>query len=211
MKFINFILITLIILLVIVSLRLYQDNLEMRRAHPATSDFAVQPDIYIENAQRDLNRHFYKTSQKDIAKAIKSMRLLENDLDSISKLAVENAIEDLEIVELQIQTNQTDQELINKVFSNTLNSLAYVQLRVSEQLAEDGATEEARYALKYAIEHLKNAMRFSDEEKQKVEREVYLTIDSIIDNDLLLENELRSTVDALLLEMDTTVLKTLKQ
>lgn len=210
MKFANFILVTLLILLVILSLKLYQENIEMRKAHPSTSDFAVQPDIYIENAQRDLNKHFYKTSQRDIAKAINSMRLIEIDLDSISTAAVEKAIENLEIVELQIENREMDQELINKVFSDALNSLAYAQLRVSEQLVGEGSTEEARYALKYAIEHLKNAMRFSTKEKKEIEIQVYRAIDSIIENDLMHESILKSTVDKLLLEMDTTILKTLK-
>lgn len=207
MRFVNFIFATLFIFLIFLSLRLYKENVDMRKSHPVVSDYAVQPDMYIENAQRDLKRNFYKTSFKDIEKAIQSMRLIETDLDSISKIAVEDAIKDLEGIESAVKEDKAEQDAINRAFSKALNSLAYAQLRVSEQLAEAGSTEEAIYALQYAISHLKNAMKYSYGPEKEIEREIYTAIDSLIENGYVHKNALKSTIDALLVEMDTTVLK----
>ena len=192
---------------VIFAAKLYKDNLEMRKQNPVTTNYAVRPDIFIESANRDIRRHYFKTSLKDIEKAIAAMRLIQRDMDEVSQQAIQTAISDLEILEGQLQEKVVDHDYIAQVFTYCLNSLAYAQMRVSESYCEKGEMKEAKYALKYAMEHLHNATRYSDEMERKIEQQVYITIDSLIDNKVTDQEFLQQSVQALLLEMDTTVMR----
>ncbi len=207
MKPFNFVLIILVLFLSVVCAKLYLDSIQNRRENPSTTNFALKPDTFLENANRDLKRHYFKTSHRNIQKAIAAMRMIQKDFDEVSIAAIEVAIADLELLEEQLAKDMIDPKLMSEVFMYALNSLAYAQMRVSEELCEKGDRKAAKYALKYALEHLHNASRFSDNFELEIEREVYRTIDSLIKNDLIETEILRASVNPLLVEMDTTILK----
>ncbi|MDH5608991.1 MAG: hypothetical protein OEY56_05890 [Cyclobacteriaceae bacterium] len=206
MKLPGFVFLTFLAFISVWGFRMYQESLKERKEHPTISDYATRPDQFLENAYRDLKKHYFKTVLHDIDKAIESMRLIEMDLDKISEDALELAIKDLENIEMEIEKNIIDQEHINHAFTKAMNSLAYAQLRVSETLVEKGEEEHAKQALQFAIEHLQNATKFSDLYELEIEKHIYNSIDSLIENNILDKEALNATVDALLLEMDTTIL-----
>ena len=207
MKYFNFVLVTLIMLLVVLSLRLHMDNIETRKENPITTDYATRPDTYLESANRDIKRHYFKTSQRGIDKAITAMRLIEGEVDEKSVEAINYAIEELLLIKAEIAQDVVDHEHLKEGFTYALNALAYTQMRASEDFCNRGENVMARDALIYAMDHLHNAMRFSDFEETQLELTAFNTIDSLINNDLIHKQALQASLRPLIYVMDSIILQ----
>jgi phage-related protein len=192
--------------MIVISVKLYQDNVQMRKENPLTTNYAVRPDEFLVSAHRDIKRHYYKTSVKRITRAIKAIKHVGNSVDDKSTQTLESAVEELRAVEDEMNNYIIDHEHIRIAFANTLNALAYAQLRMAERFIETGEPDKARMALEYALKHLDNAMRFLYKDEADIEKEIYLAIDTIVAAGYLEEETLINTIDMLLAEMDTTLL-----
>lgn len=172
------------------------------REHPAITELAVTPDLMIRNASHYLKEHQRKTAISCIEKAIKSMRLIEVDADSLSDIAIEKAIRDLEEVENELQHHELNRPHITHAFFNALNSLAAAQIRISEHYQQSGKNGIAHVSLEYATDHLHNAIQYARSNQRKLEVELYNRLDSLIESPEATNEEIIAELDNILLQVD---------
>lgn len=174
--------------------------------HPALNEASLKTDYLLKYAKEDLSKHYFETSLYHIESAIEVMKLMERDTDSEADKAIEMAIKDLRDIENRVTDQDLSEKEINFVFAKALNSVAYAHLRLSEGFSERGEHEEAANALKLSINHLENAMLFSTGKYKKLEYNVFVKIDSLIQ----LEQEdpvlFLSMVKDVVQEVDTALL-----
>ncbi|MEQ9405639.1 MAG: hypothetical protein RIM99_18765 [Cyclobacteriaceae bacterium] len=170
--------------------------------HPSLSVEAERPDIYLRNAAHYAFEHDYDRSLYHLDKAIEAIRKIESDVDLQSVELLDGAISRLQNVREKFIADSTMTGDMYSEFEFSLNALAHAELRVSEMYAETNHREFATMALKHARLHLKNAIWFGDESFQQVENNVFLEIDSLIQNDALSPVELTSKIDRIIIELD---------
>lgn len=170
--------------------------------NPNLTDLATEPDLLMSTADRTLQDHKSKTAIKFLEDAIKMMKLLEEDGDSISTGAIEVAISDLEIVEGHIKAEDINEDLMYEAFADAMNSLAFASLRVSEQFIREGKKEEARITINYAMDHLQNSIRFAKGQQKEDEIRIASHLQRLIDDHL--ESDI-SQIDRVMAEIDSVV------
>ncbi len=175
---------------------------ERKLENPNLTDLATEPDLLMNTADRTLQDHKSLTAIKFLEDAIKMMKILEKDGDSISTQAIEVAIYDLEVVEGHIKAEDINEDLMYEAFADAMNSLAFASLRVSEQFIREGKNEEARVTINHAMDHLQNSIRFAKgkqkEDEIKIAGHLQRLIDDHLDNDI-------SQIDKVMAEIDSVV------
>ena len=170
--------------------------------NPQLSDLAIEPDLLMSTADRNLQDHKSLTAIDFLDNAIKTMKLLEKDGDSVSTSAIEVAILDLEVVEKHIKAEDINNDLMYEAFADAMNSLAFASLRVSEQFIKEGRTEEAKVTINHAMDHLQNSIRFARGQQKEDEIRIAAHLQQIIENHL--ENDI-SRIDMVMAEIDSVV------
>lgn len=173
--------------------------------HPTLNDQAVNPDLYLQNA-----RYYGKGIETDrslhhLERAMTSIKQIEQDMDLMSSEKVEKALLKLEGVYEEISHDSLNMEDLNEAFRYTLNTLALAELRVSERYAEGNHMKLSLVALKYAQLHLKNAIRYADQNSVAYEKDLFLQVDSILNEEigpsLLVAERINHVID----EIDPTL------
>lgn len=175
---------------------------DLKMENPNLTDLATEPDLLMNTADRTLQDHKSLTAIKFLEDAIKMMKLLEKDGDSISTEAIEIAIGDLEVVEGHIKAEDINDDLMYEAFADAMNSLAFASLRVSEQFIREGKKEEARVTINHAMDHLQNSIRFARGQQKEDEIRIASHLQSLIDQHL--ENDI-SQIDIVMAEIDSVV------
>ncbi|MEQ9008086.1 MAG: hypothetical protein RLP12_09400, partial [Ekhidna sp.] len=134
--------------------------------------------------------------------AIKMMKLLEKDGDSISTNAIEIAIYDLEIVEKHIKAEDINDDLMYEAFADAMNSLAFASVRISEQFIREGKKEEARITIHHAMDHLQNSIKFARGQQKADDIRIASHLQKLIDQHL--ENDI-SEIDLVMAEIDSLI------
>lgn len=183
----------------------FQKNYEFN--NPTTSELAIRPDYMILNATHYFKEHQILTSIDFINKAINAMRIIESELDAESIEALEEAIEDLNLLKRKFENENLDGEHMKHAFFNALNSLAFAQIRISENYHAKGAIEKSSDALAYAMNHIENAMKFAEDEDMVMEHHLYNAIDSLRNIKSISNDQLIRELDQLMAEMDDVMLK----
>ena len=98
---------------------------DKKMENPNLTDLATEPDFLMNTADRTLQDHKSQTAIKFLEDAIRMMKLLEKDGDSISISAIEVAIHDLEVVEEHIKAEDINEDLMYEAFADAMNSLAF--------------------------------------------------------------------------------------
>ncbi|MDH5609760.1 MAG: hypothetical protein OEY56_09775 [Cyclobacteriaceae bacterium] len=206
MKNYNFLFFLFFMLIILATLRYTYNDKKRKEEHPMINETATQPDHLISNAIHYFREHQRHTTMEFIEKAILSMKLIEKDADSISNLAIEKAISDLKVVDQEFRDKSIDRDHMQHAFLNALNSLALAQLRVSESYRLNGENENSVYALKYAMNHIQNAMRYANENEMVVEEKLYTAIDTLLENDEMSDNEMIDMLEKIIQELDRVVI-----
>lgn len=180
-------------------------DLGVMKKHPTMNELAMEPDHMMFNATHYIREHLQLTSTEYLDRAIKAMRLIENDGDSLSNSAIEKAIVDLEAVQTEIKDKRFDPDHMSHAFVKALNSLALAQLRISEAYELSGNLNNARFAMQYALHHLQNAIHFAKGDEREMETRLFAAIDGLIANDSITEAELISELDYVIAELDMTI------
>lgn len=175
---------------------------DAKMENPNLTDLATEPDLLMNTADRTLQDHKSQTAIGFLDDAIKMMKLLEKDGDSISTQAIEVAIYDLEVVEGHIKAEDIDNDLMYEAFADAMNSLAFASLRISEQFIREGKKEEARVTINHAMEHLQNSIRFARGDQKESEIKIASHLQRLIDEHL--ENDI-SEIDIVMAEIDSVV------
>ncbi len=193
----------LFVAIIITSLVTYftiQRNIKLK--NPQLSDLATDPDLFMSNADRNLQDHKSLTAIDFLEDAIETMKLLEQNGDTVSIAAIEVAIQDLEIVETHIKAEDINNDLMYKAFADAMNSLAYASLRVSEQFIREGRMEEAKITITHAMDHLQNSIHFARGQQKDDGIKIAGHLQRIIKNHL--ENDI-SKIDVVMVEIDSVV------
>lgn len=175
---------------------------DLKMENPNLSDLATEPDLLMNTADRTLQDHKSLTAIKFLEDAIKMMKLLEKDGDSVSTEAIEVAIKDLEVVEGHIKEEDINDDLMYEAFADAMNSLAFASLRVSEQFIREGKKEEARVTINHAMDHLQNSIRFARGQQKEDEIKIASHLQKLIDEHLV--NDI-SQIDLVMSEIDSVV------
>ncbi len=170
--------------------------------NPQLSDLAIEPDLLMSTADRNFQDHKSLTAIDFLENAIKTMKLLEKDGDSVSTGAIEVAIRDLEVVEDHIKAEDINNDLMYEAFADAMNSLAFASLRVSEQFIKEGRMEEAKVTINHAMDHLQNSIRFARGQQKEDEIRIAAHLQQIIENHL--ESDI-SRIDMVMAEIDSVV------
>ncbi len=167
----------------------------------------LKTDFYLDNSKVYLLREYdYERSHKQLAKAIESMRELEKDLDKESKFIIETSIKDLNKVLKEIESKELSKADLNAAYAMALDALTYAEIKITEHLLEENSSKDAIIALKYGMVHLRNALKYSDDEKLKnFEMHIYEELDSLIANKSIDHDEMKKKLDHLLEELDYIV------
>ncbi|MEP5612609.1 MAG: hypothetical protein ABJP45_10185 [Cyclobacteriaceae bacterium] len=175
---------------------------EKNEEHPQISELAIEPDLLINSASRNLHDHKRLASIEFLEDAIAMMKLLEKDGDEVSFKAIEVAIHDLEVVEGHIKADDVNDDMMYEAFADAMNSLAFASLRVSEELIRQGKEEEADKTLHYAMEHLQNSIKYARGDQKEEEIKLAHRLKEIIDQHL--QSDL-SVIDEVMTEIDSVV------
>lgn len=180
----------------------YKLERDRKLKNPSITDLAVEPDVLMSTADRTFHDKKEQAAIKFLDDAIETMRLLENDGDSISNAAIELAIHDLEIVEEHIKSDDINDDFMYEAFADAMNSMAFASLRISENFLRDGKNEEAKVTIKFAMDHLQNSIFFARGEQKEDEIKIAGHLQRIIKNHL--ENDI-SEIDLVMAEIDSVI------
>ncbi len=150
------------------------------RKHPGTTDINLETDLHLSNSRLYIREHSIERSLYHLNSAIHSIELIEDFSDSLSVAEMEEALTDLKTVRAEIEKGIVNYEHINHAFIVALNSVATAQLRLSERYLLEGDAEDAGYAIKYANEHIHNALKYANDKELEEELQAYRHIDSLV-------------------------------
>jgi hypothetical protein len=167
------------------------------------SSQAVDPDLHFRNSRAYVKDHSYDRSMDHLDEAIEAIREIEGDLDEESRILLEEAVADLEIVRKELAGDSLRLEDMNVAYSEALNALTEVEVKVTKALLQDDRGDEARLALKYGMYHLKNTLKFTQGKKKDYEIHIYEEIDSLLENKSLSHDEMMRKLDHIIEELDS--------
>lgn len=139
---------------------------------------AIAPDKHLSSARSAIDQHSYAKSVVEIETAVQKMLKIEVFADSISKKHLDEAIEDLRILESHIKQDSFDLKELNLVFAECVNSLAFTYLKIAQDNLIHGKDLDALESMRVVISHLHTSMNFLN--KETIEEETYI-VDRIIE------------------------------
>ena len=154
------------------------------RIHPGTTDLTLTTDLHLNNSRLYIREQSIERSLYHLNSAIHSIELIEEFSDSVSVVELESALQDLKGVRKEIEKGIVNYTHINHAFIIALNSVATAQLRLSEKYLLEGDSKDAGYAIKYANEHIHNALKYANDGEIQDELKAYRHIDSLVHSKL---------------------------
>ncbi len=133
---------------------------------------AKMPKIHLMLVEKALTKHNMNESYDEVNLAIKSMTEVEQYTDSIANLYIDKAINELVLLRREILKDTVYLEDFNHAFYETLNAMAYANLRLSELEIEKGNLSSAQRFVKTSFVYLKKSLKYSDESKVNKEEKV---------------------------------------
>ncbi len=159
-------------------------ELAEEREKPGTTELSLETDIHLNNSKLYIKEKSIERSLYHLNSAIHSIELIEEFVDSVSIDELEYALWDLKNVRTEIEKGVIENQHINHAFILALNTVAAAQLRLSEKYLLNGESKEAGYAVKYANEHIHNALKYANDGEIKDELRAYRHIDSLVHSKL---------------------------
>ncbi|MEQ8472588.1 MAG: hypothetical protein RIC35_15460 [Marinoscillum sp.] len=169
--------------------------------HPTLNETATDPDLYLRNVAYYSKEQTPDRCLYHLDKAITSIKYIESDMDVNTSNKVDEALTKLEMIYQEIAHNALSKEDLSEAFQYTLNTLALAELRVSERYAEGNHMDLSMIALKYAQLHIKNALQYTGQKNLKFEQEMFLQVDSILNNQTEPSVLVAEHIDELIREM----------
>ncbi|WP_109832252.1 hypothetical protein [Reichenbachiella versicolor] len=136
-----------------------------------TLERAVAPIEHLTNAHHAIEKERFQEGYKEIEKAIFGMKIIEKNADSTAMKFVDEAIEDLKLVEIEIKNDSVIMDDLNHAFFNALNSIAYANLRISENRLEHGQKFKAMNLLSISFREMLSSLEYATTSTQKKHEE----------------------------------------
>jgi hypothetical protein len=194
----KYILTLIIVMGALYSIRFFKSN----KPVPLTGQ-AVDPDLLLSNSRTYVKEHAYGRSIENLDMAINAIRNIEGDLDEESTELLEEAVMDLEVIKLELQGDSLNLDDLNVSYSEALNSLTEIELKVTKALIETDHGDEAMVALKYGMMHLKNTLKYTQGAKKDYEIHVYEELDSLLENKSISHDEMIVKLNHIIRELDS--------
>ncbi|MEQ8546678.1 MAG: hypothetical protein RIC03_02155 [Cyclobacteriaceae bacterium] len=169
------------------------------------SSKAIIPDLLLNNTSVYYHEHAIDRSLSQLDQTIEAINNIEADLDPESKRILDLSIADLREVRKEIVKDSVDSKHLDAAFSKVLNALTLTELRVSEALIETNHGKEAKVALKYAMYHLSNSLKYTTGKKKDYEIHIYNELDSLMENGHLTHDQMIAKLEIMIAELDSLI------
>lgn len=163
---------------------------------------AVKPDIYLLNSKLYVVSDSPDWGMKSLVKAIQLIEGFRHQYDENSQVHIDKAMDDLTMIREDLHNGYVNLRELNNAYVQTLNALTYAQIREAEIYVQEDKMEEAKKALKYAMVHIQNALKFSEGEKKEYEIIIYSEMDSIVENSSLTKDQIFIKLEHMLDELE---------
>jgi hypothetical protein len=145
---------------------------DMQHHGELTIERAMEPVRHLSDARHSIVNDDFNRAVYELDEAIMEMRIIEQYADSSSVAHIEQAIEDLEIVEMEIKSDSLVLLDLNKAFFNALNSIAFACMTISENNLDQGEKYKAMRFMNATFAEMIASLKFvnSQEVKEKEEK-----------------------------------------
>jgi len=148
-----------------------------------TIERALEPVRHLSDARHYIRNHEYHLARKELDESIMEMRIIEQYSDSASVAHIEKAIEDLQVVEVEMQSDSLVIDDLNRAFFNALNSIAHACMTISESKLDEGEHYKAMRFMNATFTEMIASLRYvSDEDLKHKEEKVIEHVREILIN-----------------------------
>jgi hypothetical protein len=106
------------------------------------------------------------------------------------------------LIKLELLGDSLSLEDLNISYSEALNALTEIELKVTKALIETDHGTEAMVALRYGMMHLKNTLKYTQGAKKDYEIHIYEEIDSLLESDVP-HDEMLAKLNFIIAELDS--------
>ncbi|MFY0627892.1 MAG: hypothetical protein JXR07_16455 [Reichenbachiella sp.] len=145
-----------------------------------TIERAMSPVLHLSNARQFILDSDIHESIREIDHAIMDMKIIEQYADSIAVIHIERAIEDLELVEVEIQNDSVIVSDLNNAYFNAINSIAFANLTIAESSLEKGEKYKAMRFMNATFSEMVGSLKYADDNTRQKENEVINEIKGIL-------------------------------
>jgi G3E family GTPase len=163
--------------------------------HITLNELSTLPDGELLNVIYYLERNEVSRSAIHLEAAIDIITLIKQDVDLATSHKLDKTTDDLKVLAANIRAHSATREQIDDAIAQTLNTLAFAQLRIFETYAEVNRFDEAFLALTYAHTHMENLLDFSDSITHENTNLMIQKLNNVITNETLSNVEIITEVD----------------
>ena len=193
---------SVVILAVLFSI-LFLINHYIKSSEPVTliSD-STKPDIFLLNSKLYLVENSPDRGYSNLQNAINLIETMRSEYDEESQVHIDLAMEGLREISSDLENKKVYMHDLNEAYVLALNALTYAQIREAEIYVQKGEMGKAKEALKYAMAHIQNALKFSEGSKKEYEIQIYSEMNSIIEDESLTKEEIFRLLENMLDELE---------
>lgn len=136
-----------------------------------TIDRALAPMKHLSNARHLIVNGDYRGAVTELEDAMMQMRVIEQYTDSASEAHMNQAVEDLELVEREIKSDNLVEEDLNRAFFNSLNSIAFTCMIMSEHNLDKGENYKALHFMNATFQEMIASLKYVENEDLKHKEE----------------------------------------
>ena len=129
------------------------DQHNKKNTHPTLNEFAELPDRHLINSVEHYLRSEKDESLIHVEKAIEAVWILEKDMEGDAAIRAEEVSAKLERIHKHILEDSLERKTLLKVFEYSMNNLAYAEILVSKEYANNSEFHKAKKALQFAKSH----------------------------------------------------------
>ncbi|WP_424963656.1 hypothetical protein [Ekhidna sp.] len=132
------------------------DQYNKKNYHPTLNEYAEVPDRHLINSIEQYLRNEIDKSLESMEQAIEAIWILEKDMNGVAAIRAEKVAASLEQLHKKMVEHSIERGVLLKVFEYSMNNLAYAEILVSQEYANNSKTSEAKKALHFAKSHILN-------------------------------------------------------
>lgn len=136
-----------------------------------TIERAMKPINYLSDARHLIVNGEYNRAADELEEAMMEMRIIEQYADSSSVGHIEQAIDDLQLVDNEIRGDSLVIADLNRAFFNALNSIAHACMIISENNLDKGEKYAAMRFMNATFAEMVASLKFVSSEDMKVKEE----------------------------------------
>lgn len=163
---------------------------------------AIIPDLLLLNSKLYIQEEFYTRSYVNLERAIKKIKRIKSQADPDSQVHIERALIDLEKVNKDMRFGNFSSEDLKASCILALNALTYAQIKLAEEYVLSNEVQKARRSLINGMLHVKNALVFSEGSKKENEINIYIEMNSIVQDDQLTDKTIIAKLEEMLHELE---------